>query len=451
MKIYNTLSNQLEEFKPINGNKVNCFVCGPTVYNFAHIGNAKTYTEFDFIVKYLRYRGYDVFYLQNITDIDDKIIKRALEKKVDWKEISEEYAKIFVEDMKALGNDAVSEYAKATDYINQIVDQVKRLEEKRFAYRTSDGIYFEIQKFSSYGKLSGRTELKETDGVSKIDSSSEKKGWNDFCLWKFSKQDEPFWETELGKGRPGWHIEDTAITESFFGPQYDIHGGAVDLIFPHHEAEIAQMEAASGKSPLVKYWMHAGFLNMNNMKMSKSLGNFLTIRDALKNDDFRVLRLLYLNGHYRSSIEFSEGVLEQHKNSLKRIDEFVFNIDPGLTSNEEKSVVEQLRQEVINSLDNDFDTPKAMSILFNFIKDRNTKGRSGIFALDYLKEINQFFGFFEFKNEGNEEIDNLVKERYECRKSKNYQKADEIKQILLKKGVQIYDSENGTKWRKIII
>jgi cysteinyl-tRNA synthetase len=451
MKIYNTLSNKLGEFKPINDKKVNFFVCGPTVYDYAHIGNAKTYTQFDFIVKYLRYRGYDVFYLQNITDIDDKIIQKAQEKQVTHKDISEQYAKIYLEDMKSLGNTAVSQYAKATDYINQIVNQVERLKEKGFAYTTSDGIYYEIQKFKNYGKLSGRTELKKTDGVSRIDSSTEKRGWNDFCLWKFSKPGEPFWETELGKGRPGWHIEDTAITESFFGPQYDIHGGAVDLIFPHHEAEIAQMEALSNKSPLVKCWMHVGFLKMSNAKMSKSLGNFLTIRGVLKNYNFRVLRLLYLSGHYRSSIEFSEEILEQTKNSLERIDEFVFNIKPDLQLTEEKRAVDKLKKDLINSLDNDFETPRAISLIFNFIKERNTKEMSGMYTLNFLKEINQFLGFFEFNNDSDEEINELVNQRNQYRKTKKYQEADEIKQKLLAKGIKLYDSEVETKWRKINI
>jgi len=448
MEIYNTHSGKVEQFEPINGKKVNFFVCGPTVYDYAHIGNAKTYTQFDFIVKYLRYRGYDVFYLQNITDIDDKIIKRATEQGKTWQEIAGQFTEIYLEDMKNLGNDAVSQYAKSTDYIDQIVDQVKRLEKKGVAYRISDGIYYEIQKFKDYGKLSGRTELKETDGVSRIDSSSEKRGWNDFCLWKYPKENEPFWETELGKGRPGWHIEDTAITESFFGPQYDIHGGAVDLIFPHHEAEIAQMEVASGKSPLVRYWMHIGFLNMSNMKMSKSLGNFLTIREVLKKYDKRVLRLMYLSGHYRSSLEFSENTLEQAKNSLKRIDEFVFGIDQKLESDEEKTAVEKLRKEIIQALDNDLNMPMALSVLFNFIKDRNSNGKSGKAVFDYLQEINSFLGFFEFNKQDDAEIEKMVKQRDEYRKNKDWEKADEIKRILLEKGIQIYDSEGGTKWRK---
>ncbi|PIP57583.1 cysteine--tRNA ligase [Candidatus Woesebacteria bacterium CG22_combo_CG10-13_8_21_14_all_39_10] len=449
IETYNTLSRRTEEFKPIEEGKVNFFVCGPTVYDYAHIGNAKTYTQFDFIVKYLRYRDYNVFYLQNITDIDDKIIKRAQKKGVSWKELADQYTQIFMEDMRSLGNDAVTEYARAIDYIPQIVEQVRTLEDKGFAYRTSDGIYFEISKFDEYGKLSRRTEVQETDGVSRIDASPEKRGWNDFCLWKFSKPGEPSWETEIGAGRPGWHIEDTAITETFFGPQYDAHGGAVDLIFPHHEAEIAQMEAASGKSPLVRYWFHTGFLNMKDKKMSKSLGNFLTIRETIQKSDARILRFLFLSGHYRSSMDFNDEVLDQAKRSLKRIDEFIFGLDESHEVAGEEHLVENLRQEVISHLDSDFNTPRALSAIFDYIKERNQDGLAGKHTLKYFKEINAFFGFLDLAKELNdEEIERLVKLRDDYRKRKEYEKADEVKQTLIEKGIQLYDFNNETKWRR---
>lgn len=448
MEIHNTLTNKKETLVPINENKINFFVCGPTVYGLAHIGNGKTFTQFDMVAKYLRYRKFDVFYLQNLTDIDDKIIRKSQEEGVTWKDISELYTREFLQDMASLGNDAVTRYAKATDYIDQIVSQVKRLEEKGVAYRTSDGIYYEISKFNNYGKLSGRTEVQESDGVSRIDSSSEKRGWNDFCLWKFSKEGEPSWETELGNGRPGWHIEDTAITEHHFGPQYDIHGGAVDLKMPHHEAEIAQMEMISGKSPLVRYWMHTGFLNTNNEKMSKSLGNFWTIRDVLGKYNFRVVRLMFLGSHYRSTLEYREDVLEQAKNSLKRLDEFVFKIDPELINEGEAEKVEELRQSVISAMDNDFDTPIAMAHIFKFINEANAKGTPGKAVYEYFKEINSFFGFFEFNKTSDPEIESLINQRNEHRKAKNWSEADKIKQILLEKGIKIYDDKEGTTWRR---
>jgi cysteinyl-tRNA synthetase len=250
LKIYNTLTRKKEVFEPIHKGKVNLFVCGPTVYDYAHIGNAKTYTQFDMIAKYL-------------TDIDDKIIKRAEENSEDWKELSRRYEKIYKEDMESLGIDSVNKYARATDYIKEIVSQVQRLIKKGFAYKISDGWYFDLSKDKDYGKLAGRTSLDSEDSVSRIDENKGKRNAGDFCLWKFSKPGEPVWKSELGDGRPGWHIEDTSITEKEFGVQYDIHGGATDLIFPHHEAEIAQMESISGKKPLVRYWLHTGFLNMN--------------------------------------------------------------------------------------------------------------------------------------------------------------------------------------------
>ncbi len=449
-KIYNTLTHKLEKLIPRNENKLNVFVCGPTVYGLAHVGNGKTFTQFDMIVKYLRYRGFDVFYLQNITDIDDKIIKKSREDGSSWKDVSDLYTKEFLQDMATLRNDAVTYYARATDYINQIVDQVKRLEEKGVAYRTSDGIYYEITKFTNYGKLSRRTELQESDGISRIDSSNEKRGWNDFCLWKFSKDNEPFWETELGNGRPGWHIEDTAITEHHFGPQYDIHGGAVDLIIPHHEAEIAQMEVISGKSPLVKYWLHTGFLNMNSEKMSKSLDNFWTIRDVLKDYSFRVLRLMFCSAQYRSSLEFSKETLEQNKNTLKRLDEFVFKINPDLVYNDETIAISKLREDVKTAMDDDFNTPAALAHIFKYISVTNTKGAPGKAVYEYLQEINTFFGFFEFNKNTDPEIESLIEERNLYRKSKDWEKADKIKQKLLNMGVKLYDEKNGeTSWRKI--
>ena len=449
IKIYNTLTSKVEKLVPINQKRLNFFVCGPTVYGLAHIGNGKTFTQFDMIVKYLRYRDFDVFYLQNITDIDDKIIKKSQEDGISWKEVSDLYTREFSQDMSSLGNNAVTQYARATDYISQVVDQVKRLEEKGVAYRTSDGIYYEVSKFKNYGQLSGRTTVQATDGVSRIDSSSEKKGWNDFCLWKFSKEGEPSWETALGSGRPGWHIEDTAITEHHFGPQYDIHGGAIDLKMPHHEAEIAQMEMVSGKSPLARYWMHTGFLNTNNEKMSKSLGNFRTIRDVLRSYGFRTLRLMYLSAHYRSPLEFSEAVLEQNKNTLQRLDEFVFKINPDLIDEEEMKAVNQLREAVKIAMDNDFNAPIALAHIFKFITVANTKGMSGKAVYDYLQEINRFFGFFEFNKNGNPEVESLIEKRNVFRKTKDWEKADEVKQELLKMGIKLHDEKDGkTTWRK---
>lgn len=430
LKIYNTLSRKIEEFVPIDGNKVNLFVCGPTVYDFAHIGNAKTYTQFDFIVRYLRFRGYDVLYLQNITNIDDKIIKRAAERGISWDKLASEYEEKYYEEMKSLHNISVTKYARATDYIEQIVKQVKTLEEKGFAYKTTDGIYYNISKFKDYGKLSGRTEADRDAGVSRIDESLDKKNKNDFCLWKFS----PFWKTELGEGRPGWHIEDTAITESFFGPQYDIHGGAVDLIFPHHEAEIAQMEAASGKIPLVHYWIHCAFLNLNSSKMSKSRGNFIIAREAVEKYGYRLLRFFFISNHYRTTLDFNEDVLIQAKGALDRLDEFVSKIDINMEYN-----VEELKTEVIKNLDNDFDTPRAMATIFDFI--RNNQGKAGKNTYAFFQELNSIFDFFEFNKETPEEIKMLLKEREKLRGEKKFAEADKIREEIEKHGYDVKDNK----------
>jgi len=449
IKIYSTMSRKVSELAPMEAGKIKFFVCGPTVYDFPHLGHAKTYTQFDFIVKYLRWSGFEVNYLQNITDLDDKIIQRAKDRNIGWRDLTGEYEKIYIDDMVALHNTAVTKYARATDYIESIVSQTQRMLDKGLAYRTPDGsIYFEIAKFGDYGKLSGRTELKEDDAVSRIDADDQKRGWNDFCLWKVSKEGEPAWETALGKGRPGWHIEDTAITETEFGPQYDIHGGAIDLIFPHHEAEITQMESLSGM-PLVHYWMHTGFLNINSVKMSKSLGNFKTIRDLLKIYDYRVLRFFFISNHYRAAMDFNDAALEQAKNSLSRIDEFIFNkVDANYDDAADEAAVEEARAKFHEALANDFNTPQAFGALFDFIRAQNQKEKSGRRTYEFLRQIDSFAGFMQFDQAKTDAfIESLIAERNAARAAKNFAKSDELRDRLLSMGVKIYDTKEGTKYR----
>ncbi|MGB9598851.1 MAG: cysteine--tRNA ligase, partial [Minisyncoccales bacterium] len=326
IKIYNSFSKKREILRPMANKKLNLFVCGPTVYDLAHLGHARLFIVFDLIVKYLRSQKYNVFYLQNITDIDDKIIERAKREKTTSQKIARRFEKEYLKDMKDLKIDSVTKYARATEHIKEIISQVKRLIKKNYAYQIDDGIYYDISKFNDYGKLSGRTVLQAEDGFSRIDESKGKKNKGDFCLWKFSKLNEPKWQSPWGKGRPGWHIEDTAITEKYFGEQYELHGGGQDLIFPHHEAEIAQMEALSGKKPFVKYWLHVNLVKVNGKKMSKSLGNFITIRDFLKENSARLLRFLVASSHYRSPLEYNEEVLLQSKRRMEKIDEFVRKI-----------------------------------------------------------------------------------------------------------------------------
>ena len=464
LKIYNTLSRKKEVFKPLKKKKVNLFVCGPTVYDFSHIGHARTYVVFDAIVKYLIQKGYDVFYLQNITDIDDKIIKRAKEKNVSAQKLARDFEKEYLKDTDSLKIDSVTKYARATDHIKDIISQVENLLKKGFAYKTEDGIYYDISKFKDYGKLSRRTALQAEDAVSRVDESKEKRNRGDFCLWKKSKPGEPKWKSPWGQGRPGWHIEDTAITEKHFGPQYDIHGGARDLIFPHHEAEIAQMEAVSGKKPLVRYWLHSGFLTVKGDKMAKSLGNFITIRDFLKKYPARTLRFLILKSHYRSPIDYNENFLFQSKKELKRIDEFIEKIknlklkikNPNSNS---KFKIEKYKNDFESAMEDDFNTPKAVAAIFNLInkgnylmaKDKITRsGAEDIWG--FLKEFDKIFNFIfwqKAKVKTPQEIIRLVKKREEYREKRLWQKADEIREKIKNMGWRVEDTKQGPNIGKI--
>ncbi len=440
LEIYNTLSRKKEKFAPLKKGNVNIFVCGPTVYDFSHVGHAKTYVQFDVIVKYLRYLGYKVFYLQNITDIDDKIIKRANETGTDWKELSEKYKKEYFKDMENLGVNSVTNYASATNYIAEIVSQVKRLIEKGFAYKISDGYYFDLKKDEEYGKLARRTSIEGEDAVSRIDENEEKRNSGDFCLWKFKKTNEPSWKTEIGEGRPGWHIEDTAITEKEFGSQYDIHGGGLDLIFPHHEAEIAQMESISGKKPLVKFWMHTGFLNIGKEKMGKSKGNFSTIRDLLKNYSSEVLRYLFISTSYRKPLDFSNESLENASLSYSRLRNICENI------NDDKKLNKEFLKEFEEAMNDDFNCPMALQVLWKLVRDENADGK-----YNTIKKMDEVFGFNLFKKieiKIPNEIKKLADEREKYRKEKNWKKSDEIREKIKKLGYEIIDGKEGWKIEK---
>ncbi len=438
MKIYNTLTKKKETLDPIEKGKINIFVCGPTTYNFIHIGNARTFTSFDLIVNYLRHKKFKVNYIQNLTDIDDKIINAAKEAKQAPLEFSEKYCKEFLKDMKDLGNTAVSKYIKATDKMDNIISQVERLLEKEFAYKTEDGIYFNISIDPEYGKLSGRTALQAEDATTRVDSSSEKKNKGDFCLWKFAKEKEISWDAPFGKGRPGWHIEDTAITEEEFGQQYDIHGGAIDLIFPHHEAEIAQMEAISNKKPFVKYWMHAGFLDMKKEKMSKSIGNIITLRDLLKQQSKETIRFFYASAHYRNRIEYSEENLENSKNGLARINNFILNLN-----NQDDKELEKTKKAFYDALDDDFNTPEAFAKIFEYITYCNKNKKGGKDTLKFFKEINNIFKILNFDQEIPENIIKLAEERLIAKKDKNWEKSDKLRYQIHAKGFQIEDKEDS--------
>ena len=444
IKIYNTLTRKKEEFKPLKQGQVNFFVCGPTTYSYAHIGNLKTYTQFDLIVNYLRHRKFNVNYILNFTDIDDKIINQAKEKKEDPLKLSSKFCKIFVEDMESLDNTAASKYIKATERMQDIISQVERLLEKEFAYKTSDGIYFDLKKDKDYGKLSGRTVLQAEDATTRVDHSEEKKNKGDFCLWKFEKEEGISWDASFGNGRPGWHIEDTAITEKEFGPQYDIHGGAIDLIFPHHEAEIAQMESLSGKKPFVKYWMHTGFLDMKKEKMSKSIGNIINLRDLLKKSNKETIRFSLISQHYRNRIEFSDEILDQSKNSLKKINDFITNLDKG----DNKDSLEKLKEDFYEAMDDDFNTQKALTVIYEFMNDSNKTKTGGKLTLEFFKEINTIFKVFSFTIDIPEEIENLAKERKLARDSSNWEESDRLRDLITSKGYTIEDKKAGYLLKK---
>ncbi|MBC8500648.1 MAG: cysteine--tRNA ligase [Nanoarchaeota archaeon] len=454
LKVFNTLTRKKEVFEPLKGKNVNMFVCGPTVYDYSHIGHAKTYVQFDVIAKYLRYRGYDVFYLQNITDIDDKIIKRANEQSQKAERVAKRFEEEYYKDVEALGIDSVDKYARATDHIKQIVKQIKTLFEKGYAYETSDGVYFEIDKFKEYGKLSHQPLDKIKEGA-RVAVNEDKKNPSDFSLWKKQKPKEPYWSSPWEKGRPGWHIEDTAITETFFGSQYDLHGGAVDLIFPHHESEIAQMEASSGKKPLVKYWLHTAFLNIEKEKMAKSLGNFLTIREALSKWNTKVLRFFYASTHYRTPIEYSEKNVNQAKNALERINEFIRKVSraDGKDNKKVRELIKKTSDKFEKHMDDDFDIPQAIAALYDFIRDVNKleiSKKNGEEIIEFLKKINSVLGFMTFEKEKvPPSIMKLVEEREQYRKEKNFAEADKVRAELKKKGYYVDDTAQGPVVKKL--
>jgi len=489
LKVYNTLSRKKEVFlprsiskrllrgRPKKGGKVDIFVCGPTCYDFSHLGHARTYVVFDMIVKYLKEKDFNVFYLQNITDIDDKIIKRAKAKRIKPEKLARYFEKEYLKDMKSLKIDSPTKYARATDYIKEIISQVKRLLEKGVAYEIGDGIYYDISKFKDYGKLSRRTVSQAEDAVSRIDETRGKKNKGDFCLWKFSKPGEPKWPSPWGPGRPGWHIEDTAITERFFGPQYDVHGGARDLIFPHHEAEIAQMEAISGKKPMVKYWLHPGFLTVRGEKMAKSLGNFITVKNFLKKNSPRILRLLLLNSRYRSPLDYNEKLLSQTKKQIERIDEFVDKLQrtknptPGQArcragkkqkKNESavKSLILRTRKKFEEAMEDDFNTPVVLSSIFQLINRANQlfdKNRltstDAKEILKFLRKIDKAFNFIFWGKRVSPKIPSfikkMIKEREKARKRKDWKKADEIRREIKKLGYWVEDTKKRPKIKRI--
>ena len=465
MKIYNSLTRKKEEFVPLEPGKVSMYVCGPTVYNYFHIGNGRTFIVFDTIRRYMEYRGYEVNFVQNFTDIDDKMINKANEENTTVKEIGDKYICEYYKDADGLNIKRATTNPRATEYISEIIDFVSGLIEKGYAYEVNGDVYFRTKKFEGYGQLIGQN-LDDLQAGARINVDERKEDPMDFAIWKAQKPGEPAWECPWGLGRPGWHIECSCMAKNLLGDTIDIHAGGMDLAFPHHENEIAQSEALTGKK-FANYWMHAAFLNVNNQKMSKSLNNFLTARDALKEYDADVIRFLMLSGHYRIQLNFSNELLESAKASIERLYNAIGNLENLISevknekmTEEEIKYLESLdtyRQRYIEKMDDDFNTADAISVLFDLIRDTNSN--IGINsskelcekALELIRELGLPLGILQKTTKGDleAEIEALIAERQQARKDRNFALADKIRDDLKAKGIELLDTPQGVRWKKI--
>jgi len=454
MMFKNSLSGEVERFEPIRGKRVNMYVCGPTVQESFHIGHARTYIIFDSIAKYMGLSGYSVFYLQNITDIDDKIIKKAQDLNMDSQEVALKYASEYFGIMHELGVDSVNFYARATDYIPEIISQISRLMEKGHAYIGGDGVYFRVSSFPDYGKLSNQRSEDLIQG-SRISENSNKADQKDFALWKMQKPGEPAWESPWGRGRPGWHIEDTAITETYFGQEYDIHGGGTDLIFPHHEAEIAQMRSISGRETLAKYWIHTGMVTLNGEKMSKSLGNFITISETLKRYNGREIRFAMLNGNYRSTIDFSEKAMEEAGKNVRYLNTIKRRLDlHGAVYGNLDLDVAPYRKGIEDAMDDDFNFRSVFRIIMDlagtaYREFSNLSADSVRSILSTFQWANSFLGIFDmYRNPEvlKKSVELLLDLRKKLREEKNYGLSDLIRSSLVEMGIEVQDNGKDVEW-----
>lgn len=467
MKIYNTMSKRKEEFVPLEEGKVKMYVCGPTVYNFIHIGNARPMIVFDTVRRYFEYKGYDVNFVSNFTDVDDKIIKKAIEEGVTADEISKRYIAECKKDMEAMNIKPATKNPLATEEICGMVDMIQTLIDKGYAYEKNGTVYYRTRKFKEYGKLSHKNldDLQSGGRTLLVTGEDEKEDPLDFVLWKPKKEGEPAWESPWSEGRPGWHIECSEMSKKYLGEQIDIHAGGEDLIFPHHENEIAQSEAANGKE-FAKYWMHNGFLNIDNRKMSKSLGNFFTVREISEKYDLQVLRFFMLSAHYRSPLNFSADLMESARTSLERIltaaDNLRFlskNAEECRITEEEKALLDKADEYVQGferAMDDDFNTADAVASVFELVKFINTTvdGNRSKEYLDTLYNIlfklTDVLGIIIDKKEEmlDEEIEAMIEKRQAARKERNFALADQIRDELLAKGIILEDTREGVKWKK---
>ena len=466
MRIYNTLTQKKEEFVPLEEGKVRMYVCGPTVYNYIHIGNARPAILFDTFRRYLEYRGYNVNYVSNFTDVDDKIIKKANEEGVSAAEISERYIKEYKVDMEALNIQEATHHPKATEEIDGMIEMISALIEKGHAYEKNGTVYFKTRSFKEYGKLS-KKKIDDLEAGIRIAVSEEKEDPMDFVLWKPKKEGEPYWNSPWSEGRPGWHIECSVMSRKYLGEQIDIHAGGEDLVFPHHENEIAQSEAANGKE-FARYWMHNAFINIDNKKMSKSEGNFFTVREICELYDPQVVRFFMLNSHYRSPLNFSKELMEAAKNSLTRIltaiGQLEHLLESGALAREFVSTDEQillteseaLNKKFIDAMEDDFNTADAIAAIFELVKLSNTNCK-GDSSIEFVKKLHErlinLCDILGIKTAAKEElldteIEQLIEDRQTARKNKDFARADEIRNLLLEKGITLEDTREGVRWKR---
>lgn len=464
MKLYNTMTRKKEEFSTLVPGEVKMYSCGPTVYNYFHIGNARPFIMFDILRRYLEYRGYKVTFVQNFTDVDDKIIKRAKDENISEKEVADKYIAEYFKDAEALNIRKADVHPRVTEHIKEIIGIIKRLEANGLTYNIGGDVYYNTENFLEYGKLS-KQNLEELEAGSRVDASIIKKSPFDFVLWKSQKPGEPAWESPWGMGRPGWHIECSAMSMKYLGETIDIHSGGQDLIFPHHENEIAQSEGATGK-PFARYWMHNAFININNEKMSKSLNNFFTVRDIKEKFDLEVFRLFMLSAHYRSPVNFSSELLEQAKNALERL----YNAKNNLTylmekveekplSQEEgnfKKTLDEYRNSFKEAMDDDLNTADGLSVVFDMVRDINSNAKVDSSkeivqaSYDMLMELAGVLGLLYKKEEDlDTEVEKLIEERQKARKEKNWALSDKIRDDLKAKGIVLEDTPEGVKWKTI--
>lgn len=467
MKIYNTLTKRKEDFVPLEEGKVKMYVCGPTVYNFIHIGNARPMIVFDTVRRYMEYKGYEVNYVSNFTDVDDKIIAKAIEEGVPAEEISERYIKECKKDMADMNVKPATTHPLATQEIDGMIDMIQTLIDKGFAYAVNGTVYFRVKNFSEYGKLSHKNLDDLQSGFRSIQVSGEdqKEDPLDFVLWKQKKEGEPYWVSPWSEGRPGWHIECSVMSKKYLGEEIDIHAGGEDLVFPHHENEIAQSECCNGKI-FAKYWMHNAFLNIDNRKMSKSLGNFFTVREIGEKYDLQVLRFFMLNAHYRSPLNFSAELMEASKNALDRIVTCVDQLkhllenarDEELTEAEKAQLpeIEGLVKKYEESMEDDFNTADAIAAVFELVKFTNTQAGSGStkafvkLLFDKITGLCDVLGLIVNKKEEvlDSVVEGLIEERQAARKAKDFARADEIRDQLASMGIILKDTREGVQWKR---